>query len=130
MPAVIIPPQYAGWWRIIETERWDAGVLDMFGPAVISFGNRHGDRLRMIAIVGHVNASYTRNGISFSWRGASKDDPISGAGRARLGEDGRLTGTIKIEGSENSTFVAERCAAPSKPILDAPSNRDERHTRR
>src|SRR4051812_21442460 len=113
-----IPREYAGWWRIIETSTWCSKDLDMLGPAVISLGTGHGDRLRMIAILAHVNAKFVRNGVSFTWQGASEYDPISGTGRANLGKDGRLNGKIKITDGDESTFVAERTEEPSKQIPD------------
>jgi hypothetical protein len=125
MPPSSIPPDYAGWWRIIETSAWAAKHLDLLGPALISLGDEYGDRLRLLAILAHVNARFTRNGISFTWQGASEYDPISGTGRARLGKDGRLKGKIAITGGDESTFVAERSAAPSESISDPPSYRDK-----
>ena len=48
-----IPPEYAGWWRIIETSAWVTKALDTLGPALISLGTGNGDRLRVLAIVAH-----------------------------------------------------------------------------
>jgi hypothetical protein len=120
-----IPPEYAGWWRIRETSAWGTEALDMLGPAIISFGTEYGDRLRVIAILAHVNARFVRNGVSFTWEGASEYDPISGTGRARLDKDRRLKGTIRITDGDESTFVAERTGEPSAPIPDPPSYRDK-----
>ena len=50
MPPGSIPPEYAGWWRIVETSAWATEHLDLLGPAVMSFGTGYGDRLPMIAI--------------------------------------------------------------------------------
>ena len=39
MPAMLsdlIPPEYAGWWRITETRTWGAKGLDVLGLAMIS----------------------------------------------------------------------------------------------
>ena len=120
-----IPPEYAGWWRIIETSAWVTKALDTLGPALISLGTGNGDRLRVLAIVAHVNAKFVRNGVSFTWQGASEYDPISGTGRARLDKDGRLKGKIMITDGDASTFVAQRTTAPSEPIPDPPSYRDK-----
>jgi hypothetical protein len=119
------PPEYAGWWRIIETSAWTAKHLDLLGPALISLGTAHGDRLRVLAILANVNAKLVRNGVSFTWHGASEYDPISGTGRARLDSDGRLKGKIAIARGDESTFLAERTEEPSKPIPDPPSYRDK-----
>jgi hypothetical protein len=122
---VSIPPEYAGWWRIVETEVWAAKHLDLLGPAVLSFGSGSGGRLRMLAILAHVNARLARGGVSFTWEGASEYDPVSGSGRARLGKDGRLQGTIKIKAGDESRFVAERTEEPPAPIPDPPRSRDK-----
>ncbi len=116
-----IPPEYAGWWRIIETSTWATKHLDLLGPALISLGTRYGDRLRVLAILANVNARFVRNGVSFTWQGASEFDPITGTGRARLGSDGRLKGRIAIAHGDESTFLAERTEEPSKPIPDPSS---------
>jgi hypothetical protein len=120
-----IPPEYAGWWRIIETSAWTAKHLDLLGPALISLGTAHGDRLRVLAILANVNAKLTKSGVSFTWQGASEYDPISGTGRARLGSDGRLKGKIAIAHGDESTFLAVRTEEPSTPIGDPPPYRDK-----
>jgi hypothetical protein len=43
-----IPAELRGWWRITESQVWDADALDLLGPALISFGTGRGDRLRML----------------------------------------------------------------------------------
>jgi hypothetical protein len=124
MPAAIIPPEYAGWWRITETGTWVNKGLDVLGPALLSL-NGDDDRLRIHCLLAYVNVGPTPTGISFAWRGAWEFDPMSGTGLARLGKDGRLKGTIKITGSDGSTFVAERTEAPREPIPEPPSYRDK-----
>jgi hypothetical protein len=124
MPSEVIAPEYAGWWRIVETGTWVNDGLDALGPALISFTGR-ADRLRMHCLLAYVNARFTRGGISFTWTGAWEYDPMSGTGRARIGKDGRLTGTIKITGGDTSTFVAERGEEPGEPIAEPPSYRDK-----
>ena len=120
MPHDSIPLEYVGWWRITKTSYWGAKHLDMLGAALISFGTGRGDRLRVIAILADVNARFVRNGVSFTWAGASELDPIAGTGRAGLAKDGRLKGTLVINGGDKSTFLAERTEEPSQPIPDSP----------
>ena len=81
MPSDIIPPEYAGWRRIIETGTWVKDGLDDLGPALISF-TAHGDRLRMHCLLAYVNARLVRGGISFTWTGAWEYDSMSGTGHA------------------------------------------------
>lgn len=124
MAKTSIPPEYAGWWRITETSAWVTKHLDDLGPAVISLTG-YADRLRMHCLLAYVNAKPTKSGVSFTWEGAWEFDQMSGTGRARLGKDGRLEGTIKIKNGDASSFVAERTEEPSKPIPDPPSYRDK-----
>ena len=119
-----IPSEFAGWWRITDTETWSSKFLDMLGPALISFTG-YDDRLRMHCLLAYVNARATKTGVSFAWSGAWEYDQMSGTGSARLGKDGRLRGRIKINDGDSSTFMAERTTAPRSPIPDPPSYRDK-----
>jgi hypothetical protein len=119
-----IPSEFAGWWRITETETWSNKSLDMLGSALISFTG-YDDRLRMPCLLAYVNAGATKTGVSFTWSGAWEYDQMSGTGSARLGKDGRLRGRIKIHDGDSSTFMAERTTAPKSPIPDPPSYRDK-----
>ena len=124
VPIEIIPPEYAGWWRITETGTWVKEALDDLGPAVLSLLG-YADRLRMHCLLAYANVKPTKTGVSFTWEGAWEYDQMSGTGRARLGKDGRLKGTIKIKDGDESTFVAERTSKPEAPVPDPPSYRDK-----
>lgn len=119
-----IPDEYRGWWRILETGTWTNDDLDVLGTALMSFTGE-GDRLRMHCLLAYVDVRPTDKGVSFSWEGAWEYDPVSGTGNAKLGKDGRLTGTIKIRGGDASTFAAERTAEPAEGIAAPPSYRDK-----
>ncbi len=119
-----IAPEYNGWWRIVDTSRWGSDCLDLLGTAVISLTG-YADRLRMLALIAHVNCRATKTGISFTWQGAWEFDPVSGSGSARLRKDDRLAGRIRIKDGEHSTFLAERATAPDEPIPNPPSYRDK-----
>jgi len=43
----------------------------------------------------------------------------------KLGRDGRLKGTFRINDGDSSTFIAERAKAPDEPIQEPPSYRDK-----
>ena len=119
-----IPPEYRGWWRIVETGTWVNEGLDVLGPALLSLTGR-ADRLRMHCLLAYVNARGTKAGVSFSWEGAWEYDPVSGTGSVKLGKDGRLRGKIKINNGDDSTFSAERAEEPDEPISRPPSYRDK-----
>ena len=119
-----IPPEYRGWWRIVETGTWVNDGLDILGPALLSLTGS-GDRLRMHCLLAYVNAKATKTGVSFTLKGAWEYDPVSGTGSVLIGKDGRLRGKIKIEYGDESTFLAERAEEPDEPIADPPSYRDK-----
>jgi hypothetical protein len=119
-----IPEEYYGWWRIVETSRWDNDDIDIIGTAMISFTG-YGDRLRMFVLLAYVNCKPTKTGVSFTWEGAWEYDPVSGTGSVRLRKDGRLAGKIRIKDGDESTFIAERAEEPDEPIPDPPSYRDK-----
>jgi hypothetical protein len=119
-----ISAEIAGWWRIVDTSQWANDRLDILGPALLSLTG-HGDRLRMQALLAYVSAKPTKTGVSFTWEGAWEFDRMSGSGRATLGRDGRLRGSIRIKDGDRSTFVAERTGPPAKPIPAPPSYGDK-----
>jgi hypothetical protein len=119
-----IPPEYQGWWRIVETGTWVNDGLDILGPALLSLTGSD-DRLRMHCLLAYVNAKATKAGVSFTWKGAWEYDPVSGIGNVRIGKDGRLRGKIKITDGDESTFMAERAEEPDEPIEDPPSYREK-----
>jgi hypothetical protein len=119
-----IPQEYYGWWKITETSQWNDNYIDSIGSALISITG-YGDRLRMFALLAHVNCKATKTGISFTWKGAWEYDPVSGTGSAKILKDGRLAGRIKIKNGDESTFVAERTAEPDDPIPEPPKYRDK-----
>jgi hypothetical protein len=118
------PSEYHGWWRIVETGTWVNDGLDILGPALLSLTG-YEDRVRMHFLLAYVNARATKTGVSFAWEGAWEYDPRSGTGTARIGNDGRLRGKLRIKGGDDSTFVAERTDPPSEPIATPPSYRDK-----
>jgi hypothetical protein len=124
----LIPSEYRGWWRIVETSQWVSDRLDLLGPALISLTGT-GDRLRMHALLAYVNCKPTKSGVSFTWQGAWEFDQMSGSGRVTLGRDGRLRGVIKIKDGDSSNFIAERSVEPNEPIPDPPSYRDKSRKR-
>lgn len=124
-----ILPEYVGWWRIIHTSQWIDEGLDDLGPALISLSG-YNDRLRMHCLLAHLTCKQTKTGVSFSWKGAWEFDQMSGSGKVKLGKDGRLQGVIKIGHGDQSSFIAERSAAPNEPIPEPPSYRDKWRRRR
>jgi len=119
-----IPPEYRGWWRILETSQWVNDDIDICGTALLSLTG-HGDRLRMFVLLAYLNCRPTKTRVSFTWEGAWEFDQVSGTGSVRLGKDGRLRGNFEIKNGDSSTFIAERAEAPTEPIPFPPSYRDK-----
>jgi hypothetical protein len=125
----VIPAEFEGWWRIVDTEVWGSKEIDLLGPALLSFTGDD-DRLRMFVLLAYVHAKPTKAGMSFTWEGAWEFDPVSGTGSVKLGRDGKLNGTLKIKDGDSSTFIAERAKKPDEPIQEPPSYRDKWRRRR
>jgi len=119
-----IPTEYRGWWRITETTTWMKEDLDDIGTALISLTG-YDDRLRMLYLLANIICKPTKTGVSFTWTGAWEFDQMTGAGRVKLGKDGKLHGVFKIKHGDESTFVAERAEGPDEPIPQPPSYRDK-----
>lgn len=119
-----IPPEYRGWWRIIETSQWNVDDLDILGTALLSLTG-YADRLRMHCLLAYVTCKGTKAGVSFTWTGAWEHDQMSGTGRVTLAKDGRLKGTFRIKNGDSSSFIATRANAPANPISEPPSYRDK-----
>ena len=122
-----VPDDYRGWWRIVSTSQWGDDHLDLIGPAMFSIGMRgtHGGQWWMIALLGDVMWSVTKTSLRFKLTGSWEYDPTIATGAVKLGKDGRLTGTFKIERGDSSTFIAERVDPPSRPIPAPASPRDK-----
>ncbi len=119
-----IPPEYRGWWRIIEASTWPDDTLDMIGTALLSL-NGSGGRLRMCCLLAYVSCKPTKAGVSFTWEGAWEYDEKSGTGSVKLGKDGRLKGKFSIKDGDSSTFIAVRAEEPEQAIPHPPSYRDK-----
>ena len=70
--------------------------LDDLGPAVLSITG-YADSLRMHCLLAYVNWRPPRPGPRSPGREAWEYDQMSGAGRVKLGKDGRLRGRFKIK---------------------------------
>ena len=124
MDDVLLPDEYYGWWRIIETSQWCDDELDIVGTALISLTG-YADRLRMFTLLAYVDCRPTKTGVSFTWQGAWEYDQMSGSGSVKLRKDGRLSGKIRIKDGDESTFIAVRAEEPDAPIQNPPDYRDK-----
>jgi len=49
---MLIPSEYRGWWRIVDTSQWVNDDLDLLGLALVSLTGT-ADRLRMHALLAY-----------------------------------------------------------------------------
>jgi hypothetical protein len=100
-----------GWWRIVETERWDQAALDIVVPAYIRFDRRGRGEMQLTAIRASIDYRVEqRDGapvLEFSWCGFDDTDATNGRGWARI-EGDTMRGKLFIHQGEESTFVATR----------------------
>lgn len=50
---------------------------------------------------------------------------MTGTGSVKLGKGGKLQGKFRIKDGDESTFIAERTAAPEEPIPEPKKYRDK-----
>jgi hypothetical protein len=114
-----------GWWRITETSQWGSRSLDLQGTALISITGSY-DQIRMIALIARVTSwKPTKAVASYTWEVSWEYDQMTGTGRVRIGNDGKLRGKFRIKDGDESTFIAERTTAPEEPIPEPPRYRDK-----
>lgn len=124
MEQELIPPEYRGWWRIVEGSHWRSKDLNGREPALLSITGS-GDRLRIFVLLAYVNCRPTKGGVSFTWNGSWEWDEMSGSGRVKLGSEGQLQGVIKLPSGDTCKFVAERSKEPAEPIPPPADYRDK-----
>lgn len=111
-----IPIEYRGWWRITDTTTWMKEDLDAIGTALISITGND-DRLRMLYLLANIKCKATKTGVSFTWKGSWEFDQLTGSGRVKLGNDGKLQGVFKIkQGSQINTWLSKGLECDQKMV--------------
>ncbi len=84
---------FHGRWRIIESELWEQGDLDLVVPAFIEFDRGNGGEFAFVAVQGDLDCRFGERagvpGVEFSWEGQDEGDEVMGRGWAIL-RDGTL----------------------------------------
>jgi hypothetical protein len=92
-------------------ELWGSDVLDLDGPAQITFDRDRLGSLQFVAVHGWIDyRASDRDGgrtVEFSWAGDDDGDPTSGRGWAALDGE-QLVGRLFIHNGDDSAFVATR----------------------
>ena len=102
-----------GRWRITEMELWDTDFVGMLEPAHITFDAKGGGAFLFGAVHGDLDCRYGPDEVRFTWAGFDEMDPTSDAGSAKLAPNGSLTGEIRFQNGDDSTFVARSWPASS-----------------
>ena len=100
---------FVGTWRIVHTDMWDRGALDLLGPAHMSFRDGGTGRMQFVAVDATIDYRSGAWGgspcIEFTFAGEDDGEPTSGRGWARL-EGGELRGKIFFHMSDETFFMA------------------------
>jgi hypothetical protein len=103
---------FSGTWRIIKTGVWRAEVLDLLGPAHITFDRGGRGEIQLVAITGSLDYRLADRGgetsLEFTWSGFDDSDPSFGGGWARVDADGLLRGKFYVHQGDDSAFVARQ----------------------
>ena len=59
------------------------------------------------ALTAAVEGASPASGGDLDWNGADEGDQVTGSGRAKLRDDGRLKGEIAYDNGQETTLVAE-----------------------
>jgi len=101
---------FAGRWRIVSMELWDADAIDLVEPGFIQFNQDRSGQFGFIAVQGWMDCQEaTRDGrpcVEFTWEGSDEGDQVSGRGWATLADEGTLDGRILFHLGDDSGFHA------------------------
>lgn len=99
----------AGRWRIVETDLWDQGAVELLGPGLIEFGDDQMGSVSFIAVQADIDYRHVnrlgRPATEFTFDG-NDGHPINGRGWAAIEEDGSLVGRIYFHLGDESGFRA------------------------
>ena len=96
-----------GKWRITQMELWDIDYIDMLGPAYIQIDDAGGE-IAFGAVQIGLDCEYGQSSIWFTFHGFDEMTEISGDGDAELADDGTLTGEIRFNQGDETSFTAKR----------------------
>ena len=109
------PKEFLGRWRMVKTELWRPGTLDLVVPAHITFGDTCLGHFEMIAVQGEIDCRFENGRVDFSWMGDDDGEPSNGRGWATVSaEPGTIEGRIYFHQGDDSGFLAKHETAPKK----------------
>ncbi len=100
---------YAGRWRIVSMECWDADYFDMEVAAYVIINEDLSGKFQFGLVQGQMNERVTAGAAyyRFTWSGFDENDAVSGRGWLRVDGD-QAEGHIEFDLGDKSKFVAQR----------------------
>jgi hypothetical protein len=98
--------QLIGRWRIVETDLWDRGYLDLSGPATITIGADNHGEIAFGALQAGLDLGYSSSMVFFTWAGFDEMDEVTGDGSAELLDDGSIE--ITYHNGDEAILKAKR----------------------
>lgn len=97
-----------GRWRIVASDPWDRGYLDLVEPARLVIGvGGHGE-IAFSALEAGLDIAYGHSDVAFDWEGSDEMDEVRGSGSAELLEDGSLEIEFEFHRGDECMFKAVR----------------------
>jgi hypothetical protein len=96
-----------GKWRITDMELWDTEYIDMLGSAYVQFDDG-GGQMAFGAVQIGLDCEYGQSSIWFTFHGFDEMTEVAGDREAELEDDGTLTGEIRFNQGDETSFTAKR----------------------
>jgi hypothetical protein len=96
-----------GKWRITDMELWDTEYIDMLGSAYVQF-DEGGRQMTFGAEQIGLDCEYGQSRIWFTFHGFDEITEGTGDGEAELEDDGTLTGEIRFNHGDETSFTAKK----------------------
>ena len=97
-----------GRWRIVKSDLWGQGDLDLLGPATIAFDGRGRGEITVGALTAALCLDYARNTVFFRWHGSDDMTEVTGEGSAELHDDGTIEIALAYDAGDEAILHAVR----------------------
>ncbi len=97
-----------GKWRITGMDLWDAAHIDLLGHGFIRFDADGGGEMGFGALQATLDCHWGSRSMHFTWEGSDEGEHLSGDGDAEVEDDGTISGEIRFDNGDETTFTARR----------------------